>query len=112
MEKKKTRSSKSKSTKTKEEKLAVLGLGGGQHLVREGAELEVNRLPFKKGEKKEEEALVLKPRIAKGKVIYKVSEHTKGPKLTVQTYKAKSRYRRKKGFRASLTKIVIETIKI
>jgi len=94
------------------EKLAVLRLGGGQYLVRKGIELEVDRLPFKEGDKKEEEVLVLRPKITKGKVVYKILEHTKGAKLTVQTYKAKSRYRRKKGFRASLTKIAVENIKV
>lgn len=108
------RRSVGKKTKEKKvkvsDKLAVLKLGGSQHLVREGTELEVHRLDLKEAGKAKVEALLLRPKIAKGHVEYKLLEHTRGPKIDVTTYKAKSRYRRKMGFRASLSKVVVEKI--
>ncbi len=103
-----------------EEKLAVLKLGGSQHLVREGTELEVPHVDFGEGKsakggsasvgKKEIEATLLKPNFGKGKAILKLLKQEKGPKITVMKYKAKSRYRRKKGFRAAVSRIVVEKI--
>jgi len=92
------------------EKLAVLVLGGNQHLVREGSELLVNRLDLKDGKSAKAPATILEPVLGKGSVTYKVLEQEKGPKILVMKYKAKSRYRKKRGFRAQLTKIVVEKI--
>jgi len=92
------------------EKLAVLKLGGSQHLVREGSELEVNRLSLKGGGKEKVEVLVLKPKMGKGTATLKLLEEKKGPKITILKYKAKSRYRRKRGFRSRLSRVLVEKI--
>ena len=91
-------------------KLAVLALGGSQHLVREGSELTVNHLEIKEGKSVKAEAIILEPNFGKGLVTYKLLEQKKGPKILVMKYKAKSRYRKKRGFRAQLSKIVVEKI--
>ncbi len=111
--KSKAKSEKEKSVKPlAKEKLAVLKLGGGQHLVREGSELEVNHLPLKEGEKGKIDTLILRPKIGKGSVTYKLLEQKKGPKVLIMKYKAKSRYRRKRGFRADLSRILVEKITV
>lgn len=92
--------------------LAVIKLGGRQHLVKEGTELEVHRLDAKKGSKTKVEAAILRPKITKGSATYKILEHKRGPKIDVMTYKAKARYRRKKGFRADLSQVKVESISV
>ena len=52
-----------------------------------------------------------KPKVRNVKVKFKIiEEKLKGKKITVQTFKAKSRYRRKIGFRPQYSKILIEKI--
>lgn len=96
----------------KKETLAVLALGGNQHLVREGTPLTVHRLPEEEGIKVKAKVTVIAPVIKEGTATYKVVEHLKGPKIVVLKFKAKSRYRKKRGFRASLTKVVVEKIEV
>ena len=93
-----------------DEKLAVLTIGGTQHLVTEGAHVTVPNLKIKEGEKNRVEVLLLVPSITEGTLTYKVLEHKKGPKVVSAKYKAKSRYRKRVGFRASLSDIVVEKI--
>jgi large subunit ribosomal protein L21 len=50
------------------------------------------------------------PSLADVSVSGKIIEHTKGEKIRVSKFKAKAKYRRVTGFRASLTKIQIESI--
>ncbi len=47
------------------------------------------------------------PLVKKTKIKAKVLEHLKGEKIRVARFRAKSRYRKVKGFRPSLTKIQI-----
>jgi large subunit ribosomal protein L21 len=92
--------------------LAVLELGGRQHLVREGSELTVNRLDLKDGKSAKVPAVILQPSFGKGSVTYKLVEQKKGPKILIMKFKAKSRYRRKRGFRADLSRVVVEKIEV
>uniref|UniRef100_A0A831Z182 50S ribosomal protein L21 n=1 Tax=candidate division WWE3 bacterium TaxID=2053526 RepID=A0A831Z182_UNCKA len=108
MEKKKIISKKSEPTVR--ETLAVLELGGSSHLVRKGTPLTVHRLPIKEGTRVKSKVTVLEPVLKEGTVTYKLVEHLKGPKIAVMKFKAKSRYRKKRGFRAQLSKIVVEKI--
>lgn len=95
-------------------------IGGSQYKIKEGDELTVDRLPNKEGEEIEfPEVLLLvndgqvkigQPIISGAAVAAKVISHLKGEKIRVARFKAKSRYRRVKGFRAALTKIRIEKI--
>ncbi|MDP1710793.1 MAG: 50S ribosomal protein L21 [candidate division WWE3 bacterium] len=100
----------SKSKPIVGETLAVLELGGSQHLIKEGTQLTVHHLPIKEGVKAKAKVTVLEPTIREGTATYKIVEHLKGSKIVVMKYKAKSRYRKKRGFRASLSKVVVEKI--
>jgi len=95
-----------------EGKLAVLEISGSQYLIREDSELKVNRLSLKEGKSVKVPATILKPVFGKGFVTYKLLEQKKGPKVLIMKYKAKSRYRRKRGFRADLSKIAVERIEV
>ena len=98
-------------------KYAVIRIKGNQYKVTEGQEFLVDKL---KDKKIESEVLLLvdngkvkigKPAVKDVKVKIKiVKEEEKGKKLYVQKYKAKSRSRRKLGFRKRLTKILVEKI--
>jgi len=99
-------------------KYAVIKIKGTQYKVAEGEEILVDRL----GEKEKPEAKVLlvsqdgnvkvgKPEVRGAKVTFKVLEpEVKGEKITVFKYKAKSRYRKKRGFRPVYTKLLVEKI--
>lgn len=96
---------------------AVIRIKGHQYKVSEGDELLVDKL----GEKEKPEAEVLlvankkkkigNPTVKGAKVKLKVLEREeKGKKLHVRTFKAKARYRRKKGFRPVFTRLKVEKI--
>ena len=98
-------------------KYAVIKLQGQQFKVSEGDEILVGKL----GDAKPEPEVLLvsdgkavkvgKPTVKGAKVALKVLEkEEKGKKLHVMTYKAKSRYRRKKGFRPVYTKLQVGKI--
>lgn len=102
------------------QKYAVIKVGGTQYLVGEGDELELMRL-FQPEEQKLifDQVLLAKdgrgvkigqPLVVGTTVEAKVEKHFRGDKIRVATYKAKSRYRRVKGHRDSLTKVRIEKI--
>jgi len=106
-------------------KLAVIKVGKSQYPVKEGDELLVDRLkkdnkPVKRGDKVEIEEVFLlsqegkvkvgRPGIKGAKVTLKVLEESRGKKIRVATYKAKSRYRKTKGFRSIHTKVKVEKI--
>lgn len=103
-------------------KYAVVKIAGFQYKVSEGDELEVNKLDSEKGKNITFEEVLLmagdgqakigQPLVKGAKVKAKVLEQLKGKKIRVATYKAKSRYRRVKGFRPLLTKIKIEKITV
>lgn len=96
---------------------AVVCLGGSQYLVKSGDELTVNRL---EGDEKKafplEDTLLFfdgkklhigQPKVSKVKVTAETLSQEKGKKIEVRRFKAKSRYRRKRGHRQALTRIKI-----
>lgn len=98
-------------------KYAVIRIKGNQYKVEEGQELLVDKvgeetlkaevLLFADGEK----VKVGKPTLSGVSVGLKViDKEVKGDKVLVLTYKAKSRYRRKKGFRPRFSRIAIGKI--
>lgn len=98
-------------------KYAIIRIKGTQYRVSEGDELLVGKLGD--DEPKAEVLLLVnagktkvgKPTLKNVKAKLKVLEkEVKGKKLYVQTFKAKSRYRRKIGFRPLYTKILVEKI--
>lgn len=101
-------------------KFAVAKIGSSQYKVAEGDEIDVDKIEGKKGSKlifnqvlllvDGEKVSVGQPLVKDAQIEAKILEQFKGKKIRVATYKAKSRYRRVKGFRPLLTKIKIEEI--
>ncbi|MFA6131488.1 MAG: 50S ribosomal protein L21 [Patescibacteria group bacterium] len=98
---------------------AVIKTGGKQYLVREGEQLNVEKLEKDAGAKLEFEALLVadeddkevkvgKPNV--GQVQATVVEQGRAKKVAVIKYKPKVRYRRNVGHRQPFTKIKIEKI--
>jgi large subunit ribosomal protein L21 len=100
---------------------AILSLQGHQYQVQEGQELTVDKLSGEPGEQLTLDQVLLsvnndqrqlgQPYVENAQVKAKILEQFKGKKIRVATYKAKSRYRRVKGHRSLLTKLLIEKIK-
>jgi large subunit ribosomal protein L21 len=101
--------------------IAVIKTGGKEYIVREGQELEVEKLELEPGSKYELEAMLVadedgnnvkigKPFVAGVKVETVVVGHGKAKKVMVVKYKPKVRYRRNVGHRQPFTKIKIEKI--
>lgn len=101
---------------------AIIKIGAHQFKVHQGDELEIDKLEGEEGQKfvfeevlllvTDEEIKIGQPVIKDAKVEAKLLEQKKGKKIRVATYKAKSRYRRVKGFRPYLSKIKIEKISL
>ena len=98
----------------------VLETGGKQYRVEKGQILEVENLPeVKNGFISFDKVLLLvsnsdvkigKPYLVSFAVRAKILESLKGKKIRVARFKAKSRYRRVRGHRQSLSRIQIEKI--
>jgi len=103
--------------------LAVIELGWNQFIVRKGDTIDVKRLVQFEGKKtgntealliSDEEGKEVKigtPIVEGSKVSFKILEEFKWEKIRVFKMKAKKRYSRNRGFRPTLTKIEITTIK-
>jgi large subunit ribosomal protein L21 len=100
-------------------KYAIVKIGGSQYKVTEGEKIVVDKLATKTKTVEFPEVLLLvddkkveigSPLVKGAKIKANVLEDLKGEKIRVAKYKAKSRYRRVKGFRPSLTKIEINKI--
>jgi large subunit ribosomal protein L21 len=99
---------------------AVIATGGKQYKVSVGDIIEIDRLSNKKGEDVDfndvllvvsgEDVKVGKPKVDGVKVSAKILEVKRGEKIRVAKFRAKSKYRRAKGFRAELSQIKIEKI--
>lgn len=99
---------------------AVVLIGGRQYKVQEGQELLVDRQDVEVGKKMkfdkvlllrdEEKVEVGQPEVSGASIEASVIVQTKGPKLVISKYKAKSRYRRKRGHRSFYTKLKIAKI--
>ena len=99
---------------------AIFKTGGKQYRVQTGDVLDVELLPLAVGDSAEfNEVLALSnggevtfgaPVVAGAKVVAQVQSHYKDKKLMVFKYKAKTRYRRKRGHRQNYTRLVIQDI--
>ncbi|HBC73224.1 MAG: 50S ribosomal protein L21 [Candidatus Amesbacteria bacterium GW2011_GWB1_47_19] len=100
---------------------AIIKIGSSQFLVTPGQEILVSLLPDKP-----ESSLTIKeilviisdhqtrvgnPYLADVKVLASVIKHEPGQKIRISTYKAKSRYRKTRGFRPRYTRLRIDDIK-
>src|SRR5579871_5683038 len=100
-------------------KYAVVKSGGKQYKVAEGDTILVDHIQAEPESTYtfpeillfvDDEVKIGTPSLQDITVTGKVLEHTKGEKIRVSKFKAKAKYRRVTGFRASLTKIQIEHI--
>ena len=98
-------------------KYAIVKIKGQQYKVSEGDEILVDKLGTDKPEVKvllvvdKKVVKIGKPEVKGAKIKIKILEaEEKGKKLYVQTFKAKSRYRRKLGFRPIYSRLLIEKI--
>lgn len=108
----------------KKEKFAVIRSGNKQYKVKKGDIISLDRIskknkPRSKGEVVEFEALLLAdkgnlkighPLISGKKIKGRIIEDYKDKKIAVVKFKPKKRYTRKRGYRASKTKVEITTI--
>lgn len=100
------------------DKYAVVKIGGSQFKVAEGDIIKVDKIDEEKDKSLLFDQVLLlvdgkkisigQPYLEDVKIKGKVVDQIKGEKIRVATYKAKSRYRKVKGFRAKLTTIKIE----
>ena len=117
---KKTTKINKETEEKKNEKFAVIKLAGTQLKVFEGKQYEVNKLKGEKGDKLEIEEVLLvhdgkdtkigAPLVKDAKVSLEITSQKKGEKIDVLKYKAKSRYRRRYGFRPQITRVIVKKI--
>ncbi|GAB6099077.1 50S ribosomal protein L21 [Halanaerocella petrolearia] len=99
---------------------AIVETGGKQYRVEEGQQLDVEKLDVQAGDTVEfdkvkvvstDEGLqVGQPNVDDAKVTAEVVEQTKGDKIIVFKYKAKTNYRKKQGHRQPYTRVRIKSI--
>jgi large subunit ribosomal protein L21 len=99
---------------------AIVELGGRQWKVEPGARLEVNRLPEAVGAQHvvdrvlfaqtNEQLQVGRPYVADAKVICEVVEHRLGPKTIAYHYRRRENWRKTRGHRQPLTRLVVKDI--
>jgi len=100
--------------------LAIIKTGGKQYLVSPGQKIKIEKVEKKEGSEItfNEVLLVEKgksidigtPLVKGAKVTGKVLSHGKGKKVIIFKYKAKKRYKVKKGHRQPFTEVEIKTI--
>ncbi|MEA3295912.1 MAG: 50S ribosomal protein L21 [Patescibacteria group bacterium] len=100
--------------------LAVIKTGGKQYIVSLGDKIKIEKLDIEKGKEVEfSEVLLLEedgkvelgdPIIKDAKVVGKVLEQGKDKKVIVFKYKAKKRYKVKRGHRQPFTEVEITKI--
>ena len=100
--------------------LAVIKTGGKQYLVSPGQKVKIEKINKKIGEEisfpevllleKQKHLEIGAPLIKGAKVTGKVISHGKGKKLIIFKYKAKTRYKVKKGHRQPFTEVEITKI--
>lgn len=96
---------------------AVIRIKGRQYKVSEGDDLLIDKQQDGKVEPevlllvKEDKVSIGKPKVAGATVKLKVAkEIEKGEKIEVLKYRAKSRYRKRTGFRPLFTRVTVEKI--
>lgn len=99
---------------------AIIKRGSHQYKVSQGDVIDFYSFPSKEGEKISvsdvlltvdgEKVQVGEPLVNNAKVLLTVIKHHKGDKIDVAKFKAKSKYRRKIGFRPRYTQLKVESI--
>lgn len=99
-------------------KYAIISINKKQYKVEEGSELLIDRIDEKEIEPTvmlyvdEKKSVFGDPVIKNAKVKFEHLGEINGKKLHVRKFKAKSRYRRKIGFRPKYSKIKVKSIKV
>ena len=101
---------------------AVIKSGGKQHKVAEGEVIIIEKIDAEEGSNiefsevlavnKEGNLQVGKPLLEGAKVVGKVINHIKAPKVTIIKMKRRQDWRKKQGHRQNLSKIEIKSIEI
>jgi large subunit ribosomal protein L21 len=98
---------------------AIIEMGGKQYRVEEGDSVLVDRVGEDEGAKVSPRALLYTDGkdavmdgadLGKVKIEAVVTEHLKGPKIRISTYRPKKRYRRTMGHRSLLSRLEIKKI--
>ena len=98
---------------------AIIEMGGKQYRVEEGDSVLVDRVGADEGAKVSPRALLFADgknavmdgtELGKVKVEAVVTEHLRGPKIRVATYRQKKRHRRQMGHRSALSRLEIKKI--
>lgn len=99
---------------------AVVRTGSKQYRVRVGDIIEVEKLPVEPGQpvtldevllvERDGQVVVGQPVVPGARVVARVLDQVKGPKLIVFKMKPKTRYRRKTGHRQQYTRLQVEAI--
>ena len=97
---------------------AVISIGNKQYRVREGQRLLVDRVPHDEGKTFHPDLVMLGgdggaklgSDLKGQQVTAKVAEHVRGKKIVVGKHKRRTGYKRRNGFRASLTRIEVQSI--
>lgn len=93
--------------------IAIIETGGKQYLVKPGQKIEVEKLPYKIGEKFDFEKVLLlgdeigKPYLENAKIPVEVINQKRQKKIIVFRYHNKTRYRKKKGHRQPTTVVIV-----
>jgi len=100
-------------------KFAIIKLGSSQYNIEEGKTYEVPKFIAENGKMNISEVLAAgdensikigKPSVEKANVEIEILGVEKGEKVTTRIYKAKSRYRRTRGFRKQIVKFKVLSI--
>jgi len=97
---------------------AVISIGNKQYRVREGQWLLVDRVPHEEGKTFHPDLVMLGgdgdvklgSDLKGQQVTVKVAEHVRGKKVIVGKHRRRTGYKRRNGFRASLTRIEVQSI--
>lgn len=100
----------------------IFRTGGKQYRARPGDLLDVELLPLAEGAvaefndvlavSQDGEVTIGTPQVSGARVLAQVHSHYKGPKLVIFKYKAKTRYRRKRGHRQNYTRLLIQDVRV
>ena len=104
----------------KSDSFAVIAISGTQLKVRKDDRYEIEKIEGEKGDKVEVKEVLMvsdgkkitvgKPYIKDTKVVLHIDSQLRGKKIEGFKYKAKSRYRKKYGYRAELTRVTVKSI--
>jgi len=101
---------------------AIVEAGGRQWRVQPGVQLVINRVSGKVGSQQALDRVLLasdgvavqvgRPYVAGAKVLCEVLEHAKGPKTVSYKFRRRENYRRTRGYRQPVTRLLVKDISL